>query len=60
MSNNFDTVLSNNIYKQVPTPCYVVSEKLLKKNLDLRNEIELKVREHYGIANDKKKKEEVK
>lgn len=35
MSNNFDTVLSNNIYKQVPTPCYVVSEKLLKKNLEI-------------------------
>ena len=37
-----------------------VVKELLKKNLDLRNEIELKVREHYGIANDKKKKEEVK
>lgn len=35
MSNNFDTILSNNMYNQVPTPCYVVSEKLLKKNLEI-------------------------
>ena len=33
-----------------------VVKEFLKKNLDLRNEIELKVREHYGIA--KKKMEE--
>ena len=35
-------------------------KELLKKNNDLRQEIETKVREHYGIAKEKKKKEEAK
>ena len=37
-----------------------VVKELLKKNSALRNEIENKVREHYGIAKEKKKKEEAK
>ena len=37
-----------------------VVKELLKKNIGLREEIESKVREHYGIAKEKKKKEEAK
>ena len=37
-----------------------VVKELLKKNIGLREEIESKVREHYGIAKEKKKKEETK
>ncbi|MCD8038311.1 MAG: carboxynorspermidine decarboxylase [Lachnospiraceae bacterium] len=35
MQHNFDTIVRDGLQNQTATPCYIVSESLLKKNLEL-------------------------